>query len=512
MTTIPKAPTSDPHGVKRTRELSEQQDAVRRLQMKEDAVNINGGTNARQGTVRLNELVDRATQTTQTADRGEAGRTSTIGAAGAAPLGRTNAVDELAGHEQVFGTAETRLSPATAPRINFDQRTVSGAESFARNLDHAVNNIVLSARAAQANVDDRGVRALSTVGVATGRPEMAGMGADELLSTFLKLNINDPNENVETHDKLYSVYTQLRQQGIEDAKKQSENAQAMKKEAEAYAKQAEMLGTVVTVLSIALTIVTFGAAAPAAAAAVAGTQAATVAATTAAQQAIAQAGKEAVATAVKAAVKEVVSKAAQEATKEGMKQAIQTAAKEAAQKIVSQLGQQVSQQVVDQMANQLVGQVTQELTTQLAQQGASTAVQTMASTAGQELAANIAAQSATTGVQGTLNTGRQFMQEMGTRTATTMNRTLMMGSAAAQGVAAGANYKAADKAADARQAQLGVDRSRFRADQAQERIQDEGEVINTIMEHKNQTIDAVMQMTNATWASRQQLMAASVAR
>ncbi len=549
--TIRQSPT-DSLASRRLKELEERETAARRVQIQENTVEtsgaqINRGTNAG----RVSQLLDRATTNTDVGTTDTGSKTSSIGAAGAAPLGRTQAVDELAGHQQVYGTGEARLNPPSAPRVQLNERTVNGAESFATNLGIALDSVVADIRRGTTNVGAGGVRALNdritteerasrlTENRAvntSGRVELSGTSADELLSTFLKLNINDPNENVETHDKLYTLATNLRQQAIEDAKKKSENAQKQMKEAQAYAQQAEIIGTVVTVLSIVLTIVTFGAGAGVAVAATAATQAATAAAQQAATQAIQAATQEAVKTAVKAAVEQTVQQAAQATTQEAMKAAIQTAAKEAAtnlaqgaarqavqqgaQQMVTDMAaqgiqmtvEQATEQIIQQMADQLIQQVGTEMSSQLAAQGATAASQ-LATSVGTSLAESTAAQTAQVTSKSFTDRAVQVARHMvDNGISSTMQRTALIGTAALQGVSAGANYKAADKMLDAKEAQLGVTKARFRADQAQERVQDEAEIINTIMESKNQTIDAVMQMTNATWASRQQLMAASIAK
>ncbi len=487
MSSTIRQPPSERLPTRQARELDEQSTAVRRLQTQENAVGTRDPNLTRETSARLNQLVDRATQTTQTPAQSDAGRaTSTIGANGAAPLGRTSAVDELNANQQVFGTAETRLAPASAPRVQLTETQRLAAESFAHNLGIAIDSAVVDARRRAANVSSTGENVINR--------DVQGLSADELLAAFLKININDPNENPETHYKLYEVSTNLRQQAIDDAKKKAENAREMKKEAEAYAKQAEFISVVVTVVSIVLTIFTFGAAAPLAAAAVGASAgagaAATTAANAAAQTAIQTAGNVAKEAAIKAAVesgKQAFTEAAKSMSMEGMKTALTEASKQAANTVFNSLSSQAQNTAV------------QTVIDQAAQQGMQLSYEAAKEMVINEMARQLAPQVA----MQAFASGAVSIPSQGVATAT---------SAALQGVSAGANYTAADKALDARQAQLGVTRSRFRADQEQERIQEEGEIINGIMEQKNRTIDAVMQMTNATWASRQQLMAASVAR
>jgi hypothetical protein len=78
--------------------------------------------------------------------------------------------------------------------------------------------------------------------------DMSNLSSDQLLAEFLKLNINDPNANVQTQDKLYTLASEMRKQAIEEAKKRIERAQELMKEAQKYADQvqkyADMAGMV----------------------------------------------------------------------------------------------------------------------------------------------------------------------------------------------------------------------------------------------------------------------------
>lgn len=223
--------------------------------------------------------------------------------------------------------------------------------------------------------------------------------ADMLLALFLKLNINDPNNSVETHNKLHKLSTNLRQQGIQEARDKAKTAQEMMKEAEAYAQKAAMIGKVVMVIMIVLmvivTVLTFGAAAPAAGAAFSAAMAAQ-ASTMAAIQAAIQAF---------------------------MSAAVDFAVKNAVMMMVKAL-------IV------LVLQI----------------------------------------------------------------------------VAAGANYEAAQKSADASEAMNGVERSRLQAEKEQRVIEEEAAIMKVIMESKNQVIEAVIKMLNAMFAAKTKVMSAGMTR
>lgn len=80
--------------------------------------------------------------------------------------------------------------------------------------------------------------------------DMSNMSSDQMLAEFLKLNINDPNANVETQNKLYTLASEMRQQAIEEAKKKIERAQELMREAQKYADQVEKYAEVASIVGI----------------------------------------------------------------------------------------------------------------------------------------------------------------------------------------------------------------------------------------------------------------------
>ena len=111
------------------------------------------------------------------------------------------------------------------------------------------------------------------------------LSAEELMTLFLKLNINDPNNSVETHNALHQLGSELRQQGIAEAQKRAENAAKLREEARDFA---EKMGVVMAVVQV-ISIVTF----------IFGIGAAIMAAQQAAQQAVTQVMKKALQAALK---------------------------------------------------------------------------------------------------------------------------------------------------------------------------------------------------------------------
>ncbi|MEO1175122.1 MAG: hypothetical protein AAFX94_24165, partial [Myxococcota bacterium] len=77
---------------------------------------------------------------------------------------------------------------------------------------------------------------------------------------------------------------------------------------------------------------------------------------------------------------------------------------------------------------------------------------------------------------------------------------------------AGMDYEMAMKEADIAEMRNDAKRFEFVADMHQDQIEDQGQIMNEIMESKNQTVDAVMSMMNSSFVSKQKLMAANMVR
>lgn len=81
--------------------------------------------------------------------------------------------------------------------------------------------------------------------------DLSKISADQLLSEFLKLNINDPNANVATQDKLYQLASNMRKLAIEEAQKKIRNAEELMKEAQKMADAAEKYANMAGMVGIA---------------------------------------------------------------------------------------------------------------------------------------------------------------------------------------------------------------------------------------------------------------------
>ena len=217
----------------------------------------------------------------------------------------------------------TALDPVMPPKINFGSKEQEGARTFAHNL----NRVLTPAK-------------------------FESMNPDQLLAQFLKLQIVDPNNSVETHQDLHQAMSELRQLAIDEAQARIARAEEQRKEAEAYASFASAFGALFSLFTLALSFITLG-------------------------------------------------------------------ASMGAQAIIGVMGQ----------------------------------------------------------------------------------------------VASGfANAKAADMSADARQEQLLAERMRLMAEMFQEQLEEEGKMIEALMESKNQAVDAIIKMLNSNFMSHQKIMAAGMAR
>lgn len=450
---------------------------------------------------------------------GKGGDISTIN--GASPTGQSANIGDISASQQVYGSVETRLPPPSTPAVNFNAKTVTSAQTFITNFNTAMDDALKQAGATSLKVRTgaSGAETPATIVMpstysADGAPkqmDISKLSSDQLISAFLKLNINDPNESVETHNEMYEFSTNMRQLAIENAQKAIKNAQELQKEAQKYAAMAEMLGTIITIASIALTVFTLGSSLAAGAAIQAGVQ-----------TAVQEAGKQAVQSAVQAGAQNAVAAATQQAAQQGTQvtaQMIQDAAMKEATSIATDMAANASAQAIAQAGGQealkaglvahLQPMIVQEMSTQVAASAATEATKQVFAEAGKQATAQITS-AASEGLQGTINQIGQKI-ELGNGVSNLKTASAVV-NAGGQVVSGGANYTAANKFADAKEMKLEGEKWQFQADQAQAMVENEADIINTIMESKNQTVDTVMQMTNASWASKQQLMAAAFAK
>lgn len=77
---------------------------------------------------------------------------------------------------------------------------------------------------------------------------------------------------------------------------------------------------------------------------------------------------------------------------------------------------------------------------------------------------------------------------------------------------AGVNHEAATKSANAKEAQNEADRHKLLAEMMQQQIEEEAAIMKMIMESKNQTVDAVLKMMNAMFATKNKIMSVGMTR
>lgn len=122
-------------------------------------------------------------------------------------------------------SATSALPPPRPPVTLIDEQIAGGARSFVAQLE--------TMQAGNASLDV--------------------LNADMLLATFLKLNINDPNNSVETQNELHELSSNLREMALQEAQKRQEVATEMAREAEdagGYAAMAMQISVIVSVAGI----------------------------------------------------------------------------------------------------------------------------------------------------------------------------------------------------------------------------------------------------------------------
>lgn len=158
--------------------------------------------------------------------------------------------------------ADMRLPPPAPPKVEFTPELRQGAESFAANLDDVFNDFLQ--KPGSTTVDGTTSSTEGTTFPESQLRQFSELSPELLLAAFLKLNINDPNNSVETHNALHTLMSDLRQQGIKNAQQQEKVAMQEMREAQAYADKMGVVGKVLTavmlVVSVVASVFTFGAA------------------------------------------------------------------------------------------------------------------------------------------------------------------------------------------------------------------------------------------------------------
>ena len=405
---------------------------------------------------------------------------------------------------------ESNVAPPQAPQATMTNTQEDGYASFTTNIN-------------------------ATVGASlkhSGESSIDNLNADNLTAYCLKLDVEDPNNCVETHNALSEVNSDLRQAEIEKAKQENIEAQKKLKEAEELAAKMKIFSAILTIVSIALLICTLGAAAPVAAAGVAAagtaagagaaasaaatqvaTQVAAQAATEAAKQVAVQGAQQAVQQTLNQslqqvanqAVKECCTKAATEAaakaaakgaTEEAIKQAAQEAAKKAvsdgtakaaAEKAVQEVAKQGVQAANQSLAQGATNQVVQQATTSAVEQGSAQAVQNAVK-------------------DGALKQAVKYVQQkMGTKGFSYYVK--------AQGAKAGGEgmgeAQKANIMADAHRHQLNAKIHELNADKAQDMIENEAEENKMIMENVNTAFTRAIESLGRSHAAKSKLIASA---
>lgn len=328
------------------------------------------------------------------------------------------------GAPALYGSGPSQLLPPSPPSITINQNLKQGAESFAGNIDRAMNGFLLGSSSNRLTLGE-GVDTGGVVDV--GTLSIDQLSADQLLTEFLKLNINDPNNSVEVHNALQQTASDLRIAALEDAKKQAEEAARLQAKAAKYAKLAGVIGKIVQVIMIVATVLTAGAALPFVLAAMAIGAAASVAT---GGNILDGAAMAATLVTVAMGIGALI-QAAKELGKKAATEAVKGAAKEVVKEAVTEAGKEA---------------------------------------------------------------GKGFSKAA-----------LAAVNAGGQATMAVANNQAAQRSLDAQQSSLDAEESRKRAERAQQQIEDEGEIIKLILDSKNQTVEAVLRLMNATFVTNTKL-------
>ncbi len=353
--------------------------------------------------------------------------------------------------QALTGGVRLYIEPPTLPssKVTDDQRI--GAASFARHLDASLDAAFLT----QAADGTERYRSLAQV------------KSEDLLAAFLKINIDDPNNSVETHGKLLELMNQMREAAIEHAKKA--NLLAEKKMQEAMAAEDDDDDFFSTISMIA-TVASMGMAAAALAAQMAAAQVAAASQTLAAQ---------------------------------GMAQGLSGTA----------LEQFVAKGLAEQMGSQLAMMSEQQVTAAI-QEGMQNAMQ------------NAIQDGLMQPQMLTDNLGKNVAQELQkahkmefSKLQSTVDKHKDTMRIVDGGAKAGAKAEQAANEArqhrmllESQQAQAKAKRFDKMARELQGMIEEENAIIANIMESKNKTVDAILAMMSALAASKSKLASAGAAR
>jgi vacuolar-type H+-ATPase subunit H len=423
-------------------------------------------------------------------------------------------VDAIAAAQGIaLGDGAEVLPPPPLPKVDFSEDMIDGLENFAGNVGKAIDDYVMKPAGEIAGKAQAGLMDLSSMA---------------MITAFLKLNINDPNNNPETHGALYEMATNLRQQAIDVARKKSADANVMMKEAQEYAENVEMFGQISTgamiAVTIGLSVATFGVGAgifvvaAMAAGAVVGAatsesedgalQGAALAASVASMvygigimnmglQSVVKGSIEAAKSTAKGAADDAVKKAVEEATKKATAKAqelFQQAGKEATKqmktiqdevrrevtKSVQEIMKKAPESSIKQLKSGTIDNIVDDIFTQqaksLALKNPELAKELYSEGFKKGLSTKVQEEIAHMKIVRWLNYSRVGMQ---------------VGTEMGEGVI---ELQTAQKMAEARLEELGVNRFKHMTDMYQATVEFEQEIIRMLMESKNKVVEAALKM------------------
>lgn len=433
---------------------------------------------------------------------------STKDVGGTTVVGKATGVQTKAAVRDVTGTTPT-LGGVTPAKVTLDADARLGAETFAGSINQAFNDVFVK------GYDDKGQPIYKSINE---------LSSDDLLAAFLKLNITDPNNDVQVQDKLLELAKQMRQGALVKEKADLKNQEAKLKEAEKKQASAKVLSTVIAVVmvivAVVVAVVTFGAAAGLIALAVIAAGALIGMAASGGKTSGALMGMQYAAMivmlvcslgtafpAVAASLGATTAASTAAAAGAAASQAAAEAAAQTAAQISAEAAKQAAKAAVEAAVKEALKGATQEAIKEAAQQAAQQALQTAAQGATQEAiqaASQAVAQAVSEGV------AQSMAQQAALQSAVNLGATAA--SAGGSVASASAQKDAADAFAAADMAALIAKMAELRAQQAQKDIEERNEMIRMIMESKGAIVDAVLKMMNAAQATNMKLATISASR
>jgi len=228
-----------------------------------------------------------------------------------------------------LSNAKPSIESPKTPSIVMSPELANGFQSFAKSFNKSVGT--------------GGFAQNYHTSIRSGISVIDSLNPGNMTAYMLKLNVEDPNNSVETHNALSQNHSQLRQAYIEKAKKDNEEAQRKLDEAEALANILGIFSCILGFLTILATVASLAASTAAQAASTAASQAANEAANQAVQQATQQATTQATNEAMQQATNEAMQEATSETLSESISQSTQEAAQESAKSAANQAFQKPMQ-------------------------------------------------------------------------------------------------------------------------------------------------------------------------